>query len=70
LFVELGPKPRFTAGPGYDQGARDGNHQRRDDRHQAVTDGEYSIGLNRLAKIHPVLQHPNQEAGNNVDRRD
>ena len=70
LLVELGPKPRFAAGPGYDQGARNGNHQRRDDRHQAVTDGEHRVRLDRLAKIHPVLQHADQEAGNNVDRGD
>ena len=49
LLVELRAQPRFRAGAGDDQAARNRDHQRRNDRHQAVADRQDGVGLERLA---------------------
>ncbi len=69
-LLEIRAQPGVGAGAGDDQAARNRNHQRRNHRHQAVADGQHRIGLERLAQIHAVLQHADQEAGDDVDAGD
>ena len=55
---------------GHNNAARNGYQQRRDDRDQAVADGQDGVGLERFLKRHPLLKDSDQEAGNDVDDHD
>ncbi|MNT30739.1 hypothetical protein D3C72_1665470 [compost metagenome] len=42
------------------------NHQRRDLRHQAVTDGQQGVSFRRRAQFHSVLEHADQQTTDHV----
>src|ERR1700676_3157867 len=68
--MKFGAEPRLTTGTGNDQTTGNGNHERRDHGDQTIADGEYGVGLERLAEIHSVLQYTDEEAGDDVDGGD
>ena len=55
--------------PGDDDGGGGGQHQGRDLRHQAVTDGQQGVVLHRAGEIHAVLHHADGEATNDIDEQ-
>ncbi len=69
LFLELDAEAVFGTGAGDDHAARNRNHQRRNHGHQTVADRQHGIGLERLHDVDAVLQHADQQSGDDVDRR-
>ncbi len=59
-----------NAGLGHHDAGRDGNDQRGNLRHQTVADRQTHIGVGRFHKRHILLQNADQNAGDDVDRRD
>ncbi len=70
LFAELGSQPRLGAGPRNDHAAGNGDHQRRDDRNQTVSDRQHRVGLEGMLQVHAVLDDADQESRQDVDGRD
>ncbi|KAG1446268.1 hypothetical protein G6F57_017361 [Rhizopus arrhizus] len=56
------------AGHDHASGGRD--HQRRDLRDEAVTDGQQRVDTGRIAHRHVVLRHAHDQAADDVDRHD
>ena len=53
-----------------DDTGRRGNDQRRNLRHQAVTDGQQGVVLERIGKAHVMLQQAHQQAADDIDDGD
>ena len=49
---------------------RGGDHKRRDLRHQTVTNGQQRIAFRRVAHVHAVLQHADEQAADDVNHHD
>ena len=54
-----------------DDQTRGNRHQQcRDLRHEAVADGEQRVGAHRIADVHALLEHADQQSADEVDRGD
>ncbi|MNS88074.1 hypothetical protein D3C72_1220360 [compost metagenome] len=67
LAHQLGADVLFAGHARDDDTGRRGNDQRRNLRHQAVTDGQQGVVLERIGKTHVVLQQAHQQTADDID---
>ncbi len=70
LLGGVGAHVALGGGAGDDEAGGDRHQQRRDLGDQAVADRQQAVGLQRLGRRHPLLQHADREAADQVDDGD
>lgn len=58
------------ADAGHNHTRRGGDYQRRDLRHQTITNGQQRIAFRCVAHVHAVLQHADKQAADYVNHHD